>query len=165
VDDATAAAMLFMGIYSNPTITWDRIDFLRGVTKLPIFLKGINHPGDARQAIRIGMDGIIVSNHGGRQVDGAVAALDALELVAREAGGALPVLFDSGVRSGADVFKALAVGADAVLIGRPYVYGLALDGQAGVESVLRNMLAELDLTMGLSGCRTVAEVREATLAG
>ena len=163
--DALAEAMLFMSIYSNPTITWDRIDFLRGVTRLPIFLKGINHPADARQAIRIGMDGIIVSNHGGRQVDGAVAALDALELVAREAGGALAVLFDSGVRSGADVFKALALGADAVLIGRPYVYGLALDGAAGVEAVLRNMLAELDLTMGLSGCRNVAEIREATLLG
>jgi lactate 2-monooxygenase len=158
-----AQATLFMGIYSNPTITWDRVSFLRGVTKLPIFLKGINHPADARQAIRIGMDGIIVSNHGGRQVDGAIAALDALELVAREVGGAIPVLFDSGIRSGADVFKALALGADAVLIGRPYVYGLALDGEAGVAAVLRNMLAELDLTMGLSGCRTIGEVKEAVL--
>ena len=162
--DASAAAMLFMGIYSNPTITWDRIAFLRGATKLPIILKGINHPADARQAIRIGVDGIVVSNHGGRQVDGAVAALDALELVARETGGALPVLFDSGIRSGADVFKAIALGADAVLIGRPYVYGLALAGEAGVTAVLRNMLAELDLTMGLSGCRTIADIRDATLA-
>jgi lactate 2-monooxygenase len=163
--DPLAEAMLFMGIYSNPTITWDRIGFLRGVTKLPIILKGINHPADARQAIRIGVDGIVVSNHGGRQVDGAVAALDALELVARETGGAMPVLFDSGIRSGADIFKAIALGADAVLIGRPYVYGLALDGEAGVAAVLRNMLAELDLTMGLSGCRTIADIREATLAG
>jgi lactate 2-monooxygenase len=162
--DAMAQSMLFMSIYSNPTITWDRIAFLRGVTRLPIILKGINHAADARQAIRIGMDGIIVSNHGGRQVDGAIAALDALELVAREVGGAIPVLFDSGIRSGADVFKALALGADAVCVGRPYVYGLALDGQAGVEAVLRNMLAELDLTMGLSGCRTIDEVRDATLA-
>ena len=110
--DPLAEAMLFMGIYSNPTITWDRIGFLRGVTKLPIILKGINHPADARQAIRIGVDGIVVSNHGGRQVDGAVAALDALELVARETGGAMPVLFDSGIRSGADIFKAIALGAD-----------------------------------------------------
>ena len=162
--DPMAQSMLFMSIYSNPTITWDRVNFLRGVTKLPIILKGINHPADARQAIRIGMDGIIVSNHGGRQVDGAIAALDALERVAREVGGAIPVLFDSGIRSGADVFKALALGADAVCIGRPYIYGLALDGQAGVEAVLRNMLAELDLTMGLSGCRTVGEIRDAELA-
>jgi isopentenyl diphosphate isomerase/L-lactate dehydrogenase-like FMN-dependent dehydrogenase len=109
------------------------------------------------------MDGIVVSNHGGRQVDGAIAALDALELVAREVGGAIPVLVDSGIRSGADVFKALALGADAVLIGRPYVYGLALDGEAGVAAVLRNMLAELDLTMGLSGCRSISEVKEAVL--
>jgi lactate 2-monooxygenase len=163
-DDPMAQSMLFMGIYSNPTITWDRIAFLRGVTKLPIILKGINHAADARQAIRIGMDGIVVSNHGGRQVDGAVAALDALELVAREVAGAIPVLFDSGIRSGADVFKAIALGADAVLIGRPYIYGLALAGEAGVTAVLRNMLAELDLTMGLSGCRTIADIREATLA-
>ena len=163
VDDAMAQAMLFMGIYSNPTITWERLAFLRSATTLPIILKGINHPADARQAIRYGMDGIIVSNHGGRQVDGAVAALDALELVAREVAGALPVLFDSGIRGGADVFKAIALGADAVLIGRPYVYGLAIAGEAGVSAVLRNMLAELDLTMGLSGCKTIADIREATL--
>jgi lactate 2-monooxygenase len=161
--DNLAAAMLFMGIYSNPTITWDRLAFLRGATKLPILLKGINHPADARLAIRAGVDGIIVSNHGGRQIDGAVAALDALELVTREVGGALPVLFDSGIRGGADVFKALALGADAVLLGRPYIYGLALAGEAGVAAVLRNILAELDLTMGLAGCRSLADIREATL--
>ena len=160
VNDPLAQAMLFMRIYSNPTITWERIAFLRGVTKLPIILKGINHPADARQAIRIGVDGIIVSNHGGRQIDGAIAALDALELVAREVAGALPVLFDSGIRSGADVFKAIALGADAVLIGRPYVYGLAIAGEAGVSAVLRNMLAELDLTMGLCGCRTVEDIKK-----
>ncbi len=164
-DDPMAQATLFMGIYSNPTITWDRIAFLRGVTSLPIILKGINHPADARQAIRTGVDGIVVSNHGGRQVDGAIAALDALEGVAREVAGALPVLFDSGIRGGADVFKAIALGADAVLIGRPYVYGLALAGEAGVTAVLRNMLAELDLTMGLTGCRSITDVREATLIG
>jgi lactate 2-monooxygenase len=165
VDDAMAQAMLFMRIYSNPTITWERLAFLRSATTLPIILKGINHPADARQAIRCGMDGIIVSNHGGRQIDGAIAALDALELVAREVAGALPVLFDSGIRGGADVFKAIALGADAVLIGRPYVYGLAIAGQAGVSAVLRNMLAELDLTMGLSGCATIADIREAALMG
>ena len=164
VDDPMAQAMLFMGIYSNPTITWDRIAFLRGVTTLPIILKGINHPADARQAIRIGMDGIVVSNHGGRQVDGAVAALDALELVTREVAGAMPVLFDSGIRGGADVFKAIALGADAVLVGRPYVYGLAIAGEAGVSAVLRNILAELDLTMGLSGCRTIGDIGDATLS-
>ena len=160
VDDALSQAMLFMRIYSNPTITWERIAFLRGVTKLPIILKGINHPADARQAIRIGVDGIIVSNHGGRQIDGAIAALDALELVAREVAGALPVLFDSGIRGGADIYKAIALGADAVLIGRPYVYGLAIAGEAGVAAVLRNMLAELDITMGLSGCSTIEDIRK-----
>ena len=103
------------------------------------------------------MDGIIVSNHGGRQIDGAVAALSNWSVVERVA-GRVPVLFDSGIRSGADIFKALALGADAVLAGRPYVYGLAIAGEAGVAAVLRNMLAELDLTMGLSGCANIGEI-------
>jgi lactate 2-monooxygenase len=163
-NDPHAASLLFMTTYSNPTITWDRLSFLRQHTKLPILLKGINHPDDAGLAIAHGMDGIIVSNHGGRQIDGAVAALDALAEVAAHVAGRIPVLFDSGIRSGADIFKALALGATSVLVGRPYVYGLAIAGQAGVEAVLRNLLAELDLTMGLAGCRTVGEVgREAVV--
>jgi lactate 2-monooxygenase len=156
--DKQAASLLFMATYSNPSITWDRLKFLRQHTKLPILLKGINHPDDARAAIDAGMDGIVVSNHGGRQVDGAIAALDALDAVARAVGGRVHLLFDSGIRSGADIFKALALGAEAVLVGRPYVYGLALDGEAGVAGVLQNLLAELDLTMGLAGCASIAEI-------
>ena len=124
-------------------------------------LKGVLHPDDARQAVAAGVDGILVSNHGGRQVDRSVAALDALPGVVdavREAGSAMPVLFDSGIRSGADVFLALALGADAVGIGRPHVYGLALAGAEGVAEVLRNIRAELDLTMALTGCRTLADI-------
>ena len=157
-NDPHAASLLFMTTYSNPTITWDRLGFLRQHTRLPIILKGINHPDDAQLAIDHGMDGIIVSNHGGRQIDGAVAALHALADVAEAVGGRIPVLFDSGIRSGADVFKALALGANSVLVGRPYVYGLSIAGEAGVAAVLRNMLAELDLTMGLAGCASVADV-------
>ena len=124
-------------------------------------LKGVLHPDDARQAVAAGVDGILVSNHGGRQVDRSVAALDALPGVVdavRGAGSAMPVLFDSGIRSGADAFVALALGADAVGIGRPHVYGLALAGAEGVAEVLRNIRAELDLTMALTGCRTLADV-------
>jgi lactate 2-monooxygenase len=161
--DPHAAALLFMTTYSNPTITWDRLAFLRQHTKLPILLKGINHPEDAELAITHGMDGIIVSNHGGRQIDGAMAALDALADVAAAVKGRIPVLFDSGIRSGADVFKALALGATSVLIGRPYVYGLSIGGQDGVEAVLRNILAELDLTMGLAGCKNVPEITRTTV--
>lgn len=160
--DPHAASVLFMTTYSNPTITWERLAFLREHTKLPILLKGINHPGDARLAIAHGMDGLIVSNHGGRQIDGARGALEALEDVAAEVAGRIPVLFDSGIRGGADVFKALALGATAVCVGRPYVYGLAVAGEAGVAAVFRNLVAELDLTMGLAGCRSVGEI---SLAG
>ena len=162
--DPFAAAILFNMLFSNPTITWDRLEFLRRTTHLPIVLKGINHPDDAELAIRHGMDGVVVSNHGGRQIDGAVAALDALAEVAAAVDGRLPVLFDSGIRSGADVFKAIALGASSVLVGRPCVYGLAIDGAAGVEAVLRNILAELDLTMGLAGCGTIADINRAALA-
>jgi lactate 2-monooxygenase len=157
-NDRQAASLLFMTTYSNPTITWERLDFMRRHTTLPILLKGINHPHDARLAIEHGMDGLIVSNHGGRQIDGATAALSALHAVTSEVAGRLPVLFDSGIRGGADIFKALALGAKAVLVGRPYIYGLAIAGEAGVSAVLRNLLAELDLTMGLSGCRSIAEI-------
>jgi lactate 2-monooxygenase len=114
-------------------------------------VKGIQHVEDAREAVRRGVDGIVVSNHGGRQVDGAIASLDALPPIAEAVGDELTILFDSGIRSGADVLKALALGADAVCLGRPYVWGLALGGQAGVETVLKMVLAELDLTMALCG--------------
>ena len=161
--EARAAVQAFIRIYSRPTLTWDDLPFLRERTELPILLKGILHREDARRAVEEGMDGIIVSNHGGRQVDGAVATLDALPQIAAEVHGAIPVLLDSGIRTGADVFKALALGADAVMLGRPYVYGLAIAGEEGVREVIQNVLGELDLTMGLAGCRTIEEVRNAAL--
>lgn len=158
------AVRQFVGTYSRPSLTWDDLGFLREWTRLPLLLKGVLHPDDARRALDAGMDGVIVSNHGGRQVDGAIAALDALPGVVEAVGGRVPVLMDSGIRGGADVFRALALGARAVLLGRPYVYGLALAGEAGVREVLANLLADFELTMGLAGCRSVAEIgREALL--
>ncbi len=157
-EDRNAAIGHFLGMFSDPTVTWDSLAALRERTRLPIVLKGILHPDDARRAIDAGVDAVLVSNHGGRQVDGAVAALDALPRVVAAVDDGLPVLFDSGVRSGADVAKALALGARAVLLGRPYVYGLALAGEVGVRHVLRCLLAELDLTMALSGRTSVAQL-------
>jgi lactate 2-monooxygenase len=159
-----AAAAVFTRTYSRPTLTWEDLAFLRDVASLPILLKGILHPDDARRAVELGLDGIVVSNHGGRQVDGAIASLDALPGVVEAVAGAIPVLLDSGVRSGADVFKALALGARAVLLGRPYAYGLALAGERGVREVIRNLLADFDLTMGLAGCSSVAEITQENLA-
>lgn len=157
-----AAAALFTRIYSDPSLTWEKLKSLRRVTRLPILLKGIQHPEDAALAVQHGFNGIVVSNHGGRQVDGAVGSADQLPLCAERVGGKIPVLFDSGVRTGADVFKALALGADAVCLGRPYAYGLAAAGQAGVSAVLQNLVAELDLTLALSGwSRTDGLGREA----
>lgn len=155
----------FIGTYSRPSLTWDEIGFLRDHTSLPIILKGILHPDDAKKAVEIGVDGVIVSNHGGRQVDGAIGTLDALPSVVEAVSGKFPVLMDSGIRSGADIFKALALGAKAVLLGRPYAYGLAVGGESGVRSVLQNFKADFDLTMGLAGCRSVDEIgREALIS-
>jgi isopentenyl diphosphate isomerase/L-lactate dehydrogenase-like FMN-dependent dehydrogenase len=144
--------------FANPSVTWDDLAWLREQTTLPIVLKGIVHADDAQSAIKAGVDGLIVSNHGGRQVDGAIGALDALPAIRASLGPEFPILFDSGIRTGADVFKALALGANAVCLGRPYVWGLALDGQAGVEHVLRCLLAEFDLTLALSGHTNIAQV-------
>ncbi|OGU63727.1 MAG: alpha-hydroxy-acid oxidizing enzyme [Ignavibacteria bacterium RIFCSPLOWO2_02_FULL_55_14] len=148
----------FARIFSNPALTWPDLKALRKLTKLPIVAKGILHSNDARQAMRHGADGVIVSNHGGRQVDGAIASIDALPAVVKAVGTRGPVLFDGGIRRGADVFKALALGAKAVLVGRPYVWGLAVGGEAGVRHVLQNLVADFDLTMGLSGYRHVGEI-------
>jgi lactate 2-monooxygenase len=153
-----AAVQRFTQIYSRPSLTWETLAFLRERTSLPIVLKGIVHPDDAARAVDEGIDGVIVSNHGGRQVDGAIATLDALPGVVEAVDGRIPVLLDSGVRGGADVFKALALGARAVLIGRPYVYALAIAGRAGVRDYLLNLAADFDLTMGLAGCRSVGEI-------
>ncbi|HWE44513.1 MAG TPA: alpha-hydroxy-acid oxidizing protein [Caulobacteraceae bacterium] len=152
------AAAMFTQIYSDPSLTWEKLKTLRRVTQLPILVKGIQHPEDAALALQHGFDGVVVSNHGGRQVDGAVGSADQLLLCAERIGGKIPVLFDSGVRSGADVFKALALGADAVCVGRPYVYGLAVGGQAGVEAVLSNLTAELDLTLALAGWTSASQL-------
>jgi lactate 2-monooxygenase len=147
----------FVASYSRPDLTWNDIARLREMTKLPILLKGVRSAEDAKLATQHGVDGLIVSNHGGRQVDGERGSLDNLPGVV-SAAGSMPVLFDSGIRSGADVFKALALGAKAVLLGRPYVYGLALGGEAGVREVIQNTIAELDLTMALSGVASIAEI-------
>jgi lactate 2-monooxygenase len=150
--------------FANPTVSWADLGWLRAQTDLPIVLKGIVHAEDARRALEAGVDGLVVSNHGGRQVDGSIGALDALPAIRAAVGDELRLLFDSGVRTGADIFKALALGADAVCVGRPYMWGLALDGQAGVEHVLRCLLGELDLTLALSGYTTVAQVDGDALA-
>ncbi|MFJ4685416.1 lactate 2-monooxygenase [Streptomyces sp. NPDC088789] len=157
-EDPNAAVMHFVGLFSDPAKTWPDLAFLRENWDGPIVLKGVLHPDDARLAAEAGMDGVVVSNHGGRQVAGAIGAADALPRVAQAVGDRLTVLFDSGIRTGDDIFKALALGARAVLVGRPYAYGLGLDGQPGVEHVIRCLLAELDLTLALSGHTTPTSV-------
>jgi lactate 2-monooxygenase len=154
-EDRDSAVLRWAGMFGDPSLGWDDLVWLREQTTLPIVLKGICHPDDARLAVDAGMDGIVVSNHGGRQVDGGRAAIDCLPGVVAAA-GLLPVLFDSGIRSGADIVKALALGARAVLVGRPYVWGLAVAGEDGVRHVLRCLLADLELTMGLCGHATPA---------
>ncbi|SFO89312.1 FMN-dependent dehydrogenase, includes L-lactate dehydrogenase and type II isopentenyl diphosphate isomerase [Amycolatopsis arida] len=162
-DDPGTAILRWLFMVTGTDRNWDALPFLREHWDGPIVLKGIQHPDDARRAVDAGMDGVVVSNHGGRQVDGGVAALDALPEVVAAVGDRIEVLFDSGVRTGADVLKALALGARAVLLGRPYVYGLAHGGEDGVRHVLRAVLADLDLTMGLSGQRSVAGLTPAVL--
>ena len=163
-EDVGAATGHFLGVQANPALSWGDLAQLREMTSLPIVVKGIQHVDDAREAVSRGVDGIVVSNHGGRQVDGAIASLDALPAIAAATGDDLAVLFDSGIRGGADALKALALGADAVCLGRPYVWGLALDGQAGVEAVLKMVLAELDLTMALCGLTRPEEIGPGLLA-
>jgi lactate 2-monooxygenase len=161
--DARAAVQTFTEIYSRPSLQWEDLLRIRDLTSLPVLLKGILHPDDAQRAVEAGFDGIVVSNHGGRQLDGAVATLDALPPIVEAIGGRIPVLLDSGIRTGADVLKAVALGAAAVLLGRPYVYGLAIAGEAGVREVLLNLLADFDLALGLSGCTTPTDLTETTL--
>ncbi|CAN5919616.1 hypothetical protein BH23ACT10_BH23ACT10_35340 [soil metagenome] len=160
-----AAVQRFIATFSKTSLNWDDVAFLREHTDLPLLLKGVLHPDDARRAADVAVDGVIVSNHGGRQVDGAIGALDALPAVVDAVGDRLTVLMDSGVRTGADVFKALALGARAVCLGRPYVYGLAVAGRRGVREVIDNLLADFELTMALSGCRTIADITRDHLVG
>lgn len=147
--DLAAATGLWAALFGNPALSWDDLDWLRSLTDLPLLLKGICHPDDARRAVDAGVDGIYCSTHGGRQANGGLPALDCLPAVVDAV--EVPVVFDSGVRSGPDVLKALALGASAVAVGRPYAYGCAVAGQAGIEHVLRCLLAEVDLTMAIDG--------------
>ncbi|HVV33289.1 MAG TPA: alpha-hydroxy-acid oxidizing protein [Vitreimonas sp.] len=163
-DNPQAAAITFTQMFSEPGLDWSRIAKIRSWTKLPVVLKGIMRADDAAKAVSEGYDGIMVSNHGGRQVDGGMGALDALPGITAAANGKIPVFFDSGVRCGADIFKALALGATAVGIGRPYVYGLALGGDVGVETVMQYLAAELDITMALNGCRIPGDISREMLA-
>lgn len=156
-EDVPAATMLWARIFGQP-LTWADLPWLRSLTKLPLLVKGICHPDDARRAIDGGVDGIYCSNHGGRQANGGMAAIDMLPAVVSAAGNT-PVLFDSGVRTGVDALKALALGARAVGIGRPYAYGLALGGVEGIVHVLRCLLAEADLYMAVDGYPTLADLR------
>ena len=158
-EDGAAAVRQWAGVFGK-VLTWDDMAWLRSLTTLPLILKGICHPDDARRAIDAGADAIYCSNHGGRQANGGIAAIDMLPGVVAAAGD-VPVLFDSGIRSGSDVVKAIALGARAVGVGRPYAYGLALDGAAGAAHVLRCLLAEADLLMAVNGWPTIADVRAA----
>lgn len=160
---ALAAVRRFIATYSRPTLTWDELARLRELTRLPVVLKGILDPEDARRALDHGVDGIMVSNHGGRQVDGAVATIEQLPAIREVVGDRVPLILDSGVRGGADAFKALALGATAVGVGRPYCYGLAVAGEAGVREVIANLRADFELTMGLAGCRCTAEITQERL--
>jgi isopentenyl diphosphate isomerase/L-lactate dehydrogenase-like FMN-dependent dehydrogenase len=163
VSNPVRALEHFSQIFSDPSRTWDDLGRLCRSTRLPLLVKGVLSAEDARRAIDQGVSGVIVSNHGGRQLDGAIAALDALPRVAEAVGDKTLVLFDSGIRRGADVFKAVALGARCVLLGRPYGFGLAVDGEQGVRDVLANLIADIDLTLGLAGCASFAEVSRASL--
>ncbi len=162
-EDPAAAIRLWAAIFSSTSLTWKDIGFLRRHTRLPILLKGILHEDDAVQGLDRGVDGLIVSNHGGRQVDGAIASLDALPRVLESVKERVPVLFDSGIRRGADAFKAIALGAKAVLIGRLYIWGLAVAGEQGVRDVVLNFLADLDLTLALAGYTSFSQLSPSSL--
>ena len=140
---------------------WADIEWLTRLTRLPVFVKGILHPEDGARAVDAGAAGVVVSNHGGRVLDGAPAAIAVLPTIAARLNGAAPILFDSGVRRGSDAFKALALGADAVMIGRPYIWALSVAGALGVAHLLRTLREELEITMALMGCRTLADIRQA----
>ena len=164
-EDSTIGASVYWTGETFPGVShsWDDLKLLRDNWDGPIVLKGILSAEDAKLAVEHGMDGVIVSSHGGRQLDGAIASLDALPEIVEAVGGRTTVMFDSGIRTGADIFKALALGAEAVFVGRPVAYGLGIDGQAGAEAVLAGLLADLDLTMGFAGVKTIPEIKKSFL--
>ena len=162
-DDLQGAIGHWATLFSNPGLSWEDLSFLQDHTDLPIVLKGVLHADDARKAVDLGIDGLIVSNHGGRQVDGSIAAFEALPDIVDAVPDDFPVLFDSGIRTGADMFKAIALGARAVLLGRPYVWGLGLGGAQGVRQVVRSLLADFDLTLALSGYTKPLDVGQQAL--
>jgi len=162
-EDLLTAAATMLATFPNIGLVWDDLDWLRGQTSLPILVKGVLTADDAELAFQHGVDGIVVSNHGGRQVDGAVAALDALVEI-RDALPDAVVLMDGGIRSAADVLKAVALGADAVLLGRPYAYALAVGGQRGVEELIQNLMAEIDLNFALAGATSVSDLDRSWLS-
>jgi isopentenyl diphosphate isomerase/L-lactate dehydrogenase-like FMN-dependent dehydrogenase len=163
-EDMLSAAAAVLATFPNLGLTWQDLDWLRAQTELPLLVKGVLAPDDALLAFEHGADGVIVSNHGGRQVDGAVATLDALVAVRGAVGPEATVLMDGGIRRGSDMLKALALGADAVLLGRLYAYGLAVAGRAGAEAVIRQLMADFDITLALVGARSAAEVDESWIA-
>ncbi|MDX1479409.1 MAG: alpha-hydroxy-acid oxidizing protein, partial [Saprospiraceae bacterium] len=155
---ALKGVRLFTRIFNNPSLSWDDMRKLRDWTDLPIILKGILHPDDAMRAVDVGVDGIIVSNHGGRQIDGSVSSFEMLPGITDRVGHQVEIIFDSGIRAGSDIFKCLALGAKAVCIGRPAAFGLALAGARGAEAVVRNLSAEFEVTMLLAGCQSIADI-------
>ncbi|MDZ7745246.1 MAG: lactate 2-monooxygenase [Halobacteriales archaeon] len=157
-ENPEAAVDRFLSVFGDASLTWDDLEFVFERTDLPVIIKGILHPEDARKAVDAGAAGVQVSTHGGRQIDGSISAIEALPDIVDEVGDETTVLFDSGIRRGEHAFKALALGADSVMLGRPFVYGLAHSGQDGVEQVLRNTLSQLDLTMGLAGIDDAADI-------
>ena len=147
-------------VFYKPSLCWEDITYLRSITKLPIYLKGILSAEDARSAVNFGIEGIVVSNHGGRQLDGCLSSLDALSSIKKEVGDELTILFDSGIRRGSDIVKALALGADAVFVGRPYLYGLAVDGEVGVQKVLKQLKEDLFISLSLAGVSSLKELNK-----
>lgn len=161
--DALKSAQLFTQIYTNPQLSWDNVKWLKTQTHLPLIIKGILHPDDAKAAQQAGADGIVVSNHGGRQVNGCVSSIEMLPFIREALPQPFKIFIDSGIRNGSDVFKAIALGADAVLLGRPYAYGLAIGKAKGVETVIRNIQNDFELTARLSGCRNLGEITKDNL--
>jgi lactate 2-monooxygenase len=163
-DDPLVAAGTMLAMFPNLALRWDELAWLRELTSLPLLVKGVLTAEDARRAREAGVDGIVVSNHGGRQVDGAVASLDALVAIRDALGADATVLVDGGIRTGADVLKALALGADAVMLGRPYVYALAVGGEDGVAASIEQLAAETDVTLALLGASSITELDESWIA-